>query len=81
MKVLRVTDEGPAEQAGIEPGDIILALGGRKVDRLEDFYQRLWASGKPGVDVTLKVLHGSEVHDVIVHSIDRVDYLRKKPTI
>ena len=81
VKVLRVTDEGPAEQAGIESGDIILALGGRKVDRLEDFYKRLWASGSPGVDVTLKVLHGSEIHDVIVHSMDRVDYLRKKPTI
>jgi S1-C subfamily serine protease len=81
VRVLRVTEEGPADQAGIEPGDIVLALGGRKVEHLDDFYRRLWASGAPGVDIKLKVLHGSDIHDVTVHSMDRGDYLRKKPTI
>jgi S1-C subfamily serine protease len=81
LKVLRVAADGPAEEAGIEPGDIVLSLGGKKIDSQADFYRRLWASGEPGVVVTLKVLKGSEVVDVKVRSIDRAENIRKKPTI
>jgi S1-C subfamily serine protease len=81
IKVLRVSEEGPAEQAGIEAGDIILAMGGKKVDRLDEFYRRLWASGAPGIDVKLRVLHGVEIREVTVHSIDRLDFIRRKPSI
>jgi serine protease Do len=81
LKVLRVSADSPAERAGIAPGDIILGLSGEKVEKLPDFYQRLWSAGAPGVEVTLKVLKGTEVRDVKVRSIDRFDNLRKKPTI
>jgi S1-C subfamily serine protease len=81
IKVLRVSEEGPAEQAGIEPGDIILAMSGQKVDRLDEFYRRLWSAGAPGIDVKLKVLHGAEIREVTVHSIDRLDFIRRKPSI
>ena len=60
IKVLRVSDDGPADLAGITPGDIILQMGGRSVERLDDFYRRLWSAGAPGVEVLdLKVLHGT----------------------
>jgi len=81
LKVLRVSSDGPAERAGIEPGDVILALAGVKVDKLDDFYRRLWASGAPGVDVTLKVLKGAETREIRVHTMDRLEHIRKKPTI
>jgi len=81
IKVLRVSSDGPAEQAGIEPGDIILAFAGAKVQTLDDFYKRLWSSGAPGVEVTLKVLHGSDVKEVKIRSMDRMEHIRKKPTI
>ncbi len=81
LKVIRVSSDGPAERAGIEPGDIILQLSGKKIDSLPDFYRRLWSAGDPGVEVTLKVLKGSEVVDVKVRSIDRAENIRKKPTI
>ena len=81
LKVIRVSSDGPAEKAGIEPGDIILQLSGKKIDNLPDFYRRLWSAGDPGVEVTLKVLKGSEVIDVKVRSIDRAENIRKKPTI
>jgi len=81
IKVMRVSDDGPAAEAGITPGDIILSMGGRKVENLPDFYRMLWSSGAPGVEVRLKVLHGSEIRDVTVKSIDRVQLIRRKPTI
>jgi serine protease Do len=81
LKVMRVSEGGPADQAGIAPGDIILSMGGRKVDKLDDFYRRLWATGAPGVEVNLKVLHGADIRDVHIRSIDRIEFIRKKPTI
>ena len=81
LKVIRVSSDGPAEKAGIVPGDIILQLSGKKIDNLPDFYRRLWSAGDPGVEVTLKVLKGSEVVDVKVRSMDRADNIRRKPTI
>jgi serine protease Do len=81
LKVLRVSNEGPAARAGIGAGDLILQVGGEKVGNLEDFYRRLWALGAPGVEVPLKVLQGSEVKDIRVRSIDRQEYSRKKPSI
>ena len=79
--MLRVTEGGPADRAGIEPGDILLAMGGRKLQKLDDFYRRLWSSGAPGVEVDLKVMHGADIRDVRIRSIDRVEFIRKKPTI
>jgi S1-C subfamily serine protease len=81
IKVVRVTGEGPAEKAGLVPGDIILSLGGRTVETLGDFYKRLWSSGAPGVEVPLTVLHGAEVREVKVRSMDRLEFIRKKPSI
>ena len=81
LKVLRVSADGPADKAGIEAGDIILALSGKTVQTLDDFYKRLWSSGAPGVEITLKVLHGSEVKEVKIRSMDRMEHIRRKPTI
>ncbi|MBC8022921.1 MAG: serine protease [Burkholderiales bacterium] len=81
IKVLRVSDDSPAAEAGITPGDIILSMGGQKLENLPDFYRRLWSSGAPGVEVQLKVLHGTEVREVTVKSIDRATLIRRKPTI
>jgi S1-C subfamily serine protease len=81
IKVLRVSEGGPADEAGITPGDIILAMGGLKVEKLDAFYRRLWSSGAPGVEIDLKVLHGTDVRNVKVQSIDRLEFLRKRPSI
>ena len=81
LKVLRVSEGGPADEAGIAPGDILLSMGGVKLDKLDEFYRRLWSSGAPGVEVTLRVLHGTDVREVHIRSIDRLDFVRKKPTI
>jgi serine protease Do len=79
--VSRVSPEGPAERAGIQRGDILVALGGEDVASLADFYRKLWARGNAGVEVPLKVLQGTQIRELSVRSIDRVDYFRAKPTL
>ena len=80
VKVIQVNDESPAAKAGIEAGDIILRINGEAIENLEDFYRRLWRYS-PGTEVRLTVLHGVETRDLAVQSIDRKEFMRKKPTI
>ena len=79
--VTRVSPDGPADQAGLQPGDIILAVGSDVVRSQSEFYQRLWTRGSAGDEITLKVLQGTDVRDVKVRSIDRLQYFRPKSTI
>ena len=82
VKVMQVNEESPAEAAGITAGDIILKINGEPVESLENFYGKLWKPGvKPGAEVHLTVLHGVALREVIVRSIERQDYMRRKPTV
>lgn len=82
VKVLQVPDDSPAQQAGIEAGDLILSVNGESVESLEAFYDKLWNRGAtPGTDFTLTLLHGPAINQVTVHSIDRQEYMRRKPGV
>jgi S1-C subfamily serine protease len=73
--VTQVTPGGPAERAGLHPGDLILAVEQAQVNGVADFYRRLWAAGKAGVTVRLRVLQGEKVRELAVHSADRLERL------
>ena len=81
IKVLQVNEESPAHHAGIVAGDIILSINGEPVESLEKFYRNLWTRGPAGVDVVLTVLHGPKLKEVTVRSIDRQEFMRRKPGI
>jgi S1-C subfamily serine protease len=66
--VERVTLVSPAEKAGLKPGDIILAVNKLEVHGMADFYRKVWAYGKAGVDVPLRILQGIQIRDIVVHS-------------
>jgi S1-C subfamily serine protease len=78
--VTRVSPDGPAEAAGIEPDDVILGIDGVQVRGLSDLYRKLWSRGEAGVAVPLDVLRGIEVNPVIVRTADRYRYLRLDPS-
>jgi len=74
LLVERVTSDSPSEKAGIKTGDIILAVNSQKVHGMADFYRKVWALGKAGVDVPLRILQGIQIRDIVVHSIDPAQY-------
>ena len=80
LYVSRVSPEGPADRAGLRSGDLLLAVGGEDVGSLADFYRKLWARGAAGAEIPLRVLQGSQVKELRVRSIDRLEYLRRKPS-
>lgn len=79
--VSRVSPDGPAARAGLKRGDILVGVGGAEVSSLADFYRKVWAKGEAGVEIQLRVLQGTQIRDLGVHSIDRTDYLRAKPML
>jgi S1-C subfamily serine protease len=78
--VSRVTAGGPAEQAGLQRGDIIVGVNGDKTATLGDFYRKVWQQGSAGVTVPLDVLQNDEVRRVDVKSMNRLDHLKLKST-
>ena len=76
--VMRVSPGGPADKAGVRPGDTILDVAGNDVATVPEFYRALWAQGEAGVAVPLTILRGKRVSKLNVGSADRYDYLRIK---
>jgi S1-C subfamily serine protease len=74
--ITQVVPESPAEKAGLKSGDIVLAVSGKPVNGLADFYRKVWALGEAGTDVPLSVLQGIQTRNVSVHSTDRNKLLR-----
>jgi len=78
--VTRVSSEGPADDASVRSGDVIVGIGGQTIEGQADFYTKLWKTGEAGVDVPLDVLRSGRVEQITIKSIDRDRYYRAKPT-
>ena len=76
--VLDVSDGGPADQAGLEQGDVIRTIGGAGVTDLAGFYRALWALGPPGVTARLIVQRDQQMLSIDVKTIDRATRLKKR---
>jgi serine protease Do len=62
----------PAEKAGIEPGDVIVAADGRSVDRVSTL-QRIVRSHEPGESVALDVMRYGKKQTIRVRLEERKD--------
>ncbi len=56
---------GPAERAGLERGDLIVAVGGREIERMDALYQALEAAPPEG-RLELRIVRGTEERAVEV---------------
>ena len=78
--ITRVSPEGPAEDADVRAGDVIVGVGGQPVKGQADFYNKLWGRGEAGVAIPLDVLRAGKVETITVKSINRDRHFRPKPT-
>jgi S1-C subfamily serine protease len=76
LLITSVSERGPALKAGIEPGDVVLAVNGEELRGLASLYRKLWGSGDAGVPVDLTVLRDQKVIEVSVITVDRARVMR-----
>lgn len=72
-----VVSGGPAERAGVRPGDLILDVAGQRVAALAAFLRAVWALGQAGVAVPITLARDGDLLRVKVASIDRNQLLRR----
>lgn len=77
VEIVRVDRAGPALEAGLRPGDVVLEIDGIEVTTLEAFYKQLWKRQGAEGDVELTVRQEGEVRKIKVHAIDRMTTLRR----
>lgn len=78
LRIVRVAADSPADVAGLEPGDTIVAVDGTPVAALDALWQRLWAGGEPAERaVRLDVVRAGEPRQFIVHAVDRAKTLAR----
>lgn len=71
-----LASHGPAQQAGLRPGDIVTAVDGAPVGELADFFRQVWATGEAGVAVPLSVYRDRKNLEISVISADRNKLLK-----
>ncbi|WP_309682874.1 S1C family serine protease [Polaromonas sp.] len=81
VQIMRVSADSPAERAGLQPGEVVLAVDGAEVTTLEGFYKKLWARAAPDAPVRLTVRHGEEVRTIVLEPQDRMLTLKKPSSI
>ncbi len=76
VQIVRVNRDSPANTAGLEAGDFVLAVDGDKVATLEAFYKKLW-SRPAEAEIKLTVLQGADVKTIVLKAVDRMSTMKK----
>ena len=72
IHVVRLSADSPAEAAGLEPKDIIVAVDGVRVADLASMYRTLWRGDRPNRDVVLDIVRDGVPMRLQVHAVDRM---------
>jgi len=76
VRVARVSDDSPAEAAGVRVGDRITAIDGAPVATLDALWTKLW-SGAAERDVSLEIVRGEQRQMLTVRTVDRNRQLKR----
>jgi S1-C subfamily serine protease len=72
-----LAEQGPAERAGVQAGDIVIEVDGHRVTTIADLFRRVWSLGPAGTEVPLTLAREGQLVRVQVRSADRNDFLKK----
>ncbi len=66
LEVQAVSDDSPANKAGIEEGDILVSVNGSKINKIADLNRAVQEAGKNEKEVTIELKRDEEVVSVTV---------------
>jgi S1-C subfamily serine protease len=75
--VVGLASRGPAQQADLRTGDIVLSVAGNDVTSLAEFFRAIWSRGKAGAAVPLTIYRDGRTFDLHVTSADRNQFMHK----
>ena len=64
---------GPADEAGLDRGDVVLSVDGDTVTTLRELYNALWRK-RPGQPLGMQVLRDESIHVIEVLAGDRDEF-------
>lgn len=76
LLVVGLAPKGPAEKAGVRPGDIAIDVAGAPVGNLADLWRTIWAYGKAGTDVPMTFLRDGKPRRCNIKTADRASFLK-----
>ncbi len=77
LVVAGVAEGGPADRAGVRPGDLVLEVARERVSALADLFRKVWRLGPAGTEVPLTLARDGAPVRVRLRSADRNDFLKK----
>ena len=77
LRIVRVSDDSPADVAGLQPGDRIVRIDGTEVRHLEQLWKRLWAGEGTERAVQLDIERDGQAKSLTVQTVDRQKTLRR----
>jgi serine protease Do len=77
LRVIRVSDESPAELAGVRAGDRIVRIDGTAVAGLAQLWKALWSGGGAERAVRLEIERGGRTQVLELQTVDRAQVLRR----
>ncbi|MDA0239340.1 MAG: S1C family serine protease [Proteobacteria bacterium] len=73
-----VTPDGPAEDAGIEPGDLVVGIENNPVTTLSEMYEQVWSAGVEGDEILINIRRDGESMDIRVISGSRYRFMQRR---
>ena len=75
-----VAKGGPADRAGVRTGDMVIEVGGARINRLPELFRKIWRVGPAGTEIPMTLARDGSIQRVKVRSVDRSS-LMKKPRL
>jgi len=72
-----VAEDGPADRAGIEPGDQVLEVAGQQATTLAGMFRSVWQHGPAGTLIPLTIAREGNRRHYEIESADRNNFLKK----
>jgi S1-C subfamily serine protease len=76
LVVAGLTEGAPADEAGVEAGDVVVKVADTPVTDLVQLFRRIWAEGPAGTVIPLTIERDGDEMTLVVTSADRESFLK-----